>query len=179
MRSSKILFSPFEFQMLVIPFQMRGYQRVYNLEKKIFTSAVRGLRSVDSPLPVHFPLPDPSNMFSLKPGSLAPYLGSSLDDIQKPSSLDAAIAGARAAATQFLNKEKSQQFYSSQTGRLHFSQYGSDKQRGQECKDGESKSRQVITHESSQMSSAEPDQLEPRVASSRIFAEAVRSLRPK
>ncbi|KAH9324168.1 hypothetical protein KI387_004346, partial [Taxus chinensis] len=90
-------------QKLVVPFEMRGYQGVYNLEKKIFGSAVRGLRPVQSPLPVKFALPDPSNAFSLKPGALT-HISSSAENLVKTPGLDAAIAGARAAATQFTKK---------------------------------------------------------------------------
>nr|DAD19879.1 TPA_asm: hypothetical protein HUJ06_021342 [Nelumbo nucifera] len=92
-------------QKLVIPFEMRGYQGVYNLEKKIFEAAVRGLCPVEGPLPVKFPLPDPRDPFSLKPGSLAPCFAGSKPSLEKPPSLTAAIAGARAAATQFSKKE--------------------------------------------------------------------------
>ncbi|KAL4339272.1 hypothetical protein GQ457_08G005380 [Hibiscus cannabinus] len=87
---------------LLVPFEMRGFQRVYNLEKKIYESAVRGLVPVDSPAPVKFPLPNPRDPFSLKPGSIAASsLNSKASAIEKSSSLSAAIAGARAAATQF------------------------------------------------------------------------------
>ncbi|XP_022719084.1 uncharacterized protein LOC111277130 isoform X2 [Durio zibethinus] len=87
---------------LLVPFEMRGYQRVYNLEKKIYEAAVRGLVPVDSPAPVKFPLPNPRDPFSLKPGSIsASILESEASAIEKSSGLIAAIAGARAAATQF------------------------------------------------------------------------------
>ncbi|XP_024524676.1 activating signal cointegrator 1 isoform X3 [Selaginella moellendorffii] len=41
-------------QKLVIPFQMRGWQGVYNLEKKIASAAVGGLKAVQGPGPVKF-----------------------------------------------------------------------------------------------------------------------------
>ncbi|KAG0473355.1 hypothetical protein HPP92_015212 [Vanilla planifolia] len=91
---------------LVIPFEMRGYQGVYNLEKKIYEAAVRGLTAVTGPLPVKFPLPDPLNPLSLKPGSLL-FRSSNLSQIEKTKSVHAAIAGARAAATQFSKKDES------------------------------------------------------------------------
>ncbi|PSS33768.1 Activating signal cointegrator 1 like [Actinidia chinensis var. chinensis] len=92
-------------QKLIVPFEMRGYQGVYNLEKKIFEAAVRGLSRVNAPLPVKFPLPDPRDPYSLKPGSLASKSnGSEASKMEKTQSLDAAIAGARAAATQFSKK---------------------------------------------------------------------------
>ncbi|KAE9455454.1 hypothetical protein C3L33_12642, partial [Rhododendron williamsianum] len=95
-------------QKLIVPFEMRGYQGVYNLEKKIYEAAVRGLSPVTPPLPVKFPLPDPQDLFSLKPGSLASdSKNSKAIKMEKPPSLDAAIAGARAAATQFSNKDSS------------------------------------------------------------------------
>lgn len=49
-----------------------------------------------------FPLPDLQDTFSLKPGSLASALNlSGSSKSEKSESLTAAIAGARAAATQF------------------------------------------------------------------------------
>ncbi|TKY52078.1 Activating signal cointegrator 1 [Spatholobus suberectus] len=94
-------------QKLLIPFEMRGYQGVYNLERKIHEAAVRGLSPVNSPLPVKFPLPDPQDPFSLKPGSIAaltPNLKAT--QVDKSSSISLAIAGARAAATQFSKKDQ-------------------------------------------------------------------------
>ncbi|KAI7735532.1 hypothetical protein M8C21_017890, partial [Ambrosia artemisiifolia] len=99
-------------QKLLVPFEMRGYQGVYNLEKRILEGALRGLSPVEPPLPVKFPLPDPRNMLSLKPGSLAHGLKNSqnkskTDEGSSPN-LAAAIAGARAAATQFSKKSYGQ-----------------------------------------------------------------------
>ncbi|KAL2325311.1 hypothetical protein Fmac_024369 [Flemingia macrophylla] len=94
-------------QKLLIPFEMRGYQGVYNLERKIYEAAVRGLSPVNSPLPVKFPLPDPQDPFSLKPCSistLTPNLKAT--EVDKSSSISLAIAGARAAATQFSKKNQ-------------------------------------------------------------------------
>ncbi|XP_026444769.1 uncharacterized protein LOC113345167 [Papaver somniferum] len=86
--------------------QMRGYQRIYNLEKKMHEAAVRGLRPVEHPLPVKFPLPNPQDSFSLKPGSLVCQLSSKrTSEMDKTPTLNAAIAGARAAATQFSKKD--------------------------------------------------------------------------
>ncbi|RCV46034.1 hypothetical protein SETIT_9G500000v2 [Setaria italica] len=90
-------------QKLVVPFEMRGYQGVYNLERRIYDGAVRGLTPVQGPLPIKFPLPDPRDRFSLKPGSLT--FDASKSEVQKSSSVTAAIAGARAAATQFSKKD--------------------------------------------------------------------------
>ncbi|GKV12486.1 hypothetical protein SLEP1_g23623 [Rubroshorea leprosula] len=98
-------------QKLLIPFEMRGFQGVYNLEKKIYEAAVRGLVPVESPAPVKFPLPDPGDPFSLNPGSLSLHFSDSKgSEIEESSSLSMAIAGARAAATQF--SRKSQNFQS-------------------------------------------------------------------
>ncbi|XP_057476896.1 uncharacterized protein LOC130764613 [Actinidia eriantha] len=84
---------------LIVPFEIRGYHGVYNLEKKIYEAAARGLCQVNVPLPVKFPLPDPRDLFSLKPGSLALKLSDSeASKMEKPPSLNVAIAGARAAA---------------------------------------------------------------------------------
>ncbi|KAF8392210.1 hypothetical protein HHK36_022552 [Tetracentron sinense] len=97
-------------QRLLVPFEMRGYQRVYNLERKIYEAAVRGLCPVEAPLPVKFQLPDPQDPFSLKPGSLTSFFsGSKASEVEKPESLSAAISGARAAATQFSKKERNYQ----------------------------------------------------------------------
>ncbi|XP_027366904.1 uncharacterized protein LOC113873118 [Abrus precatorius] len=94
-------------QRLLIPFEMRGYQGVYNLERKIYEAAVRGLTPVNSPLPVKFPLPDPRDPFSLKPGcisALTPNLKAT--EMDGSSSISQAIAGARVAATQFSKKDQ-------------------------------------------------------------------------
>ncbi|XP_062084419.1 uncharacterized protein LOC133790695 [Humulus lupulus] len=97
-------------QKLLIPFEMRGYQGVYNLEKKIYEAAMRGLTPVECPFPVKFPIPDPRDRFSLKPGSIAVhYPRSKGAEVLKSSNLDAAIAGARAAATQFTKKNQTSQ----------------------------------------------------------------------
>ncbi|XP_062213890.1 uncharacterized protein LOC133914943 isoform X2 [Phragmites australis] len=90
-------------QKLVVPFEMRGYQGVYNLERRIYDGAVRGLSPVQGPLPVKFPLPDPTDPFSLKPGSLT--FDSSKSAVRKTPSVTEAIAGARAAASQFSRKD--------------------------------------------------------------------------
>lgn len=74
---------------------------------KIYEAAVRGLSPVNSPLPVKFPLPDPQDRFSLKPGSisaLTPDLKPT--EVDRSSSISLAIAGARAAATQFSKKDQ-------------------------------------------------------------------------
>lgn len=95
-------------QKLLVPFEMRGYQGVYNLEKRILEGAVRGLCPVEARLPVKFPLPYRGNPLSMKPGSLAHGVknGSNTSKTDEGSSptLAAAIAGARAAATQFSKK---------------------------------------------------------------------------
>ncbi|KAL5711886.1 hypothetical protein ACHQM5_014115 [Ranunculus cassubicifolius] len=102
-------------QKLLIPFEMRGFQRVYNLERKIYDAAVRGLSPVEGPLPVKFPLPDPRDRFSLKPGSLASqFSGCKISEVEKSPSISAAIAGARAAATQFSKKEDNDERNTSQ-----------------------------------------------------------------
>ncbi|KAL5701941.1 hypothetical protein ACHQM5_027221 [Ranunculus cassubicifolius] len=97
-------------QRLSSPLAMRGNQGVYELEKKIYETAIRGLCNVEVPGPVSFPLPDPRDLLSLKPGSLLPNSnGSKSSDIENPPNLAAAIAGARAAATQFSRKETTHQ----------------------------------------------------------------------
>ncbi|XP_065864069.1 uncharacterized protein [Euphorbia lathyris] len=93
-------------QKLLVPFEMRGFQRVYNLEKKVYEAAVRGLTPVNGPMPVRFPLPNPCDPFSLKPGSISKRLPHKSSQVEKSSSLSAAIAGARAAATQFSKNDQ-------------------------------------------------------------------------
>lgn len=60
------------------------------------------------PQPVKFLLPDTQNPLSLRPGSLAPKSSSrsGVPVVEKPPSVSAAIAGARAAATQFSKKDQ-------------------------------------------------------------------------
>ncbi|GAA0143101.1 transcription cofactor [Lithospermum erythrorhizon] len=90
-------------QKLIVPFEMRGYQGVYNLERKVYEGAERGLAEVRTPLRVTFPLPDARDAFSLKPGSIGSSVRGSNNQSKgdKSPTLTAAIAGARAAATQF------------------------------------------------------------------------------
>lgn len=60
---------------------------------------------VDSSLLVKFRLPNPQDPFSLKPGSIsACFPKSKASEIEKSSSLSAAIAAASAAATQYTKK---------------------------------------------------------------------------
>ncbi|KAL3634460.1 hypothetical protein CASFOL_021514 [Castilleja foliolosa] len=92
-------------QKLIVPFEMRGYKGVYNLERKIYEAAARGLSPVKALQPVNFPLPNRQDPFSLKPGSLASRSDYSVKSgDEKSPSLVAAIAGAKAAATQFSKK---------------------------------------------------------------------------
>ncbi|GJX17720.1 activating signal cointegrator 1 [Tanacetum coccineum] len=98
-------------QKLLIPFEMRGYQGVYNLERRVLEGALKGLRPVEAPMTIKFPLPDPQNPFSLTPGSLVNGLDkgsikTKTDEDSSPT-LKAAIAGAKAAATQFSKKTNS------------------------------------------------------------------------
>ncbi|XP_057999385.1 uncharacterized protein LOC110662529 [Hevea brasiliensis] len=93
-------------QTLLFPFEMRGHQGVYNLEKKIYEAAVRGLIPVKGPMPVKFPLPNPHDPFSLKPGSISVLFPEKASEVEKSSSLTAAIAVACAAATQFNMKDQ-------------------------------------------------------------------------
>ncbi|KAJ6951565.1 hypothetical protein NC653_040878 [Populus alba x Populus x berolinensis] len=94
-------------QKLLVPFEMRGYQGVYNLERKIHEAAIRGLVPVKGPMPVKFPLPNPQDPFSLKPGSISVgFSDNKASVVEKSEGLSAAIAGARAAATQFNKKDQ-------------------------------------------------------------------------
>lgn len=61
---------------------------------------------------VKFPLPDPKDPFSLKPSSISYTIQEEKAlEIEQLTSLTAAIAGARAAATQFSKKAQSPQTY--------------------------------------------------------------------
>lgn len=63
---------------------------------------MRGLVPVTGPLPVTFPLPNPGDLFSLKPGSITlGSMNSKPAAVGASSDLSTAIAGARAAASQF------------------------------------------------------------------------------
>lgn len=69
--------------------------------------AVRGLITIQGPLPIKFPLPDPQDPFSLRPGSLALHFSSSkAPEVAKTPNVSAAIAAARAAATQFSREDQ-------------------------------------------------------------------------
>ncbi|XP_021738074.1 activating signal cointegrator 1-like [Chenopodium quinoa] len=87
-------------QKLIDPLKMRGDQGVYNLEWKVAEAAVISLLPVESPYSIKFPLPNPANLYSLRPGSLPKDLSENnvLGAAMSPS-LIAAIDGARAAAT--------------------------------------------------------------------------------
>jgi hypothetical protein len=58
-------------------------------------------------MPVKFPLPNPQDPFSLKPGSISVgFSDNKASVVEKSEGLSAAIAGARAAATQFNKKDQ-------------------------------------------------------------------------
>ncbi|KAL2921370.1 Activating signal cointegrator 1 [Bienertia sinuspersici] len=76
-------------------------------QPQIYEAAVRGLRPVEAPYPVKFPLVDPGDHFSLKPGSLTCLPNTSKTSALEISSrLSNVIAGARLAATQFSRENK-------------------------------------------------------------------------
>lgn len=61
-------------------------------------------------MPVKFPLPDPTDPFSLKPGRVSALTRNlKATEVDKSSSLSLAIAGARAAAVQFAKKDHNSQ----------------------------------------------------------------------
>ncbi|KAH7836814.1 hypothetical protein Vadar_005998 [Vaccinium darrowii] len=92
-------------QKLRVPIEMRGSHGVYDLERKIYEVAIRDLVPVDSSLLVKFSLPNPKDPFSLKPGSVsACFPKSKASEVEKSSSLSAAIAAAIAASTQYSKK---------------------------------------------------------------------------
>ncbi|CAN8288600.1 unnamed protein product [Cochlearia groenlandica] len=96
-------------QKLIIPFEMRGFQGVYNIENKVHVAAARGLTLCQNSFTVKFPVPDSKDMFSLKPGSVPCKIQEKEEFDGQVTSLTAAIIGAKAAATQFSKKEQSLQ----------------------------------------------------------------------
>lgn len=78
--------------------------------KQIHVAAARGLMPPQNSFMVKFPLPDPKDPFSLKPGSVpCTVQDNKALEIEQVTSLTAAIAGAKAAATQFSKKGQSLQ----------------------------------------------------------------------
>ncbi|KAL3564856.1 hypothetical protein D5086_032902 [Populus alba] len=76
-------------------------------QPQIHEAAIRGLVPVKGPMPVKFPLPNPQDPFSLKPGSISVgFSDNKASVVEKSEGLSAAIAGARAAATQFNKKDQ-------------------------------------------------------------------------
>lgn len=179
-------------QKLLIPFEMRGYQGVYNLEKRIFEAAVRGLTRVKCILPVKFQLPDPRDPFSLEPGSVSscsPKTKGSGSEVEKSSKLNAVIAGARAAATQFTRKYQDPQTSvhdhtssnfgtagKSKTEFLGGDQFQSSNFHQDEVSRANIEEQTSSYHTRSQALIAHPHQ--QNGAPSKIFAAALRGLRP-
>ncbi|XP_039027798.1 uncharacterized protein LOC120161651 [Hibiscus syriacus] len=177
---------------LLVPFEMRGFQRVYNLEKKIYEAAVRGLVPVDSPAPVKFQLPNPRDPFSLKPGSIAAsVLNSKASSIKKSSSLSAAIAGARAAAIQFSKDQNirtntipnnTHDSTSTETQTIFIDDYripnGNLKEGSIEANAASKQSDDVEEEGSSSRSQPTARLKQDTGAPSKIFAAALRGLKP-
>ncbi|KAL9451018.1 hypothetical protein AB3S75_012715 [Citrus x aurantiifolia] len=174
-------------QKLLVPFEMRGYQGVYNLEKKVYEAAVRGLTPVKGPLPVKFPLPDAQDPFSLKPGSMSTNFPENKSTaVEKSSTLNAAIAGARAAATQFNKKNQDiltnvmqdEKPYALRSGSKKKSSDGDAFNQGTSAL-AENGERNLIEHEESSSHDQPRGQLKQDPgAPSRIFAAAVKGLKP-
>ncbi|KAJ9180055.1 hypothetical protein P3X46_008346 [Hevea brasiliensis] len=179
-------------QKLLVPFEMRGYQGVYNLEKKIYEAAVRGLTPVKGPMPVKFPLPNPRDPFSLKPGSISMLFPEKASEVEKSSSLTAAIAGARAAATQFNKKDQDLLVNAVQNSnsnsrrsdranskpleehkKPHFNLYGEPS-----VSNEADQSNYIKCEESSSHSRTRADMKQLPGAPAKIFAAAVRGLKP-
>lgn len=71
-------------------------------------------------MPVKFPLPNAQDPFSLKPGSISVHVPDNKPStMDKSSTLHAAIAGARAAATQFNKKNQDFQGNDIQSGKRY------------------------------------------------------------
>ncbi|KAL5798609.1 hypothetical protein ACOSQ2_003429 [Xanthoceras sorbifolium] len=175
-------------QRLLVPFEMRGYQRVYNLEKKLYESAVRGLTPVKGPLPVKFPLPDARDPFSLKPGSISVHFSKDKSPtVEKSSNLSAAIAGARAAATQFNKKNQDIQMDIIQNGTADSFTTGKSKDKtleddgfkeGTSASAGKEQSYQIRNVESSSHDQRRAELKQSPGPTPNIFAAAMRGLKP-
>ncbi|KAJ6821521.1 uncharacterized protein M6B38_391470 [Iris pallida] len=173
-------------QKLVVPFEMRGFQGVYNLEKRIYEGAVRGLRPVEGPQPVKFPLPDPRNPLSLKPGSVASHFSSSgVSAVERAPGVSAAIAGARAAATQFSKKDQTRNPVVTQISLIQNNDYEgtshtnaeSDRQLNQSPNHVEHKERgENSGHRNRNVGVGRDLNPQARMPSSKLFAAALKGL---
>ncbi|PKA56492.1 hypothetical protein AXF42_Ash015265 [Apostasia shenzhenica] len=104
-------------QKLKFPLEMRGNRGVYILENWIYEAAMRALIPIEGPLPVRFPLPNPQDPFSSKPGSVSPSSSRPSGASNSPT-VSEAIAGARAAATQFTKKDENRNAFREQKDRI-------------------------------------------------------------
>ncbi|BBN03674.1 activating signal cointegrator 1 [Marchantia polymorpha subsp. ruderalis] len=91
-------------QKLVMPLQMRGRQGIYNIQKSILDGASRAVKPICGPAPITFPplpsQPSSSNVVDLQKGP-----NGKLKAPPKSAALEASIAGARQAASQFRRQE--------------------------------------------------------------------------
>lgn len=172
-------------QKLLDPLKMRGDQGVYNLERKIIEAAVSGLLPLESPCLIKFPLPNPADYNSLRPGSL--LLDKSENNVlgaERPPSLIAAIDGARAAATQFSKKDIKPLKDTSQDNNL-INRQADKEDRGKTSVDTDSKSKTegkstfVDVKQQKQLGSETWRRTDQHSAgSSLIFSAAVKGIRP-
>ncbi|KAL2645384.1 hypothetical protein R1flu_012971 [Riccia fluitans] len=91
-------------QKLVVPLQMRGRQGIYTLPKSILDSASRALKPISGPAPITFPS---RALIEASPAKLEGQSKGSHGKVKvsKSAALEASIAGARQAATQFRRQE--------------------------------------------------------------------------
>ncbi|KMS98100.1 hypothetical protein BVRB_4g095450 [Beta vulgaris subsp. vulgaris] len=180
-------------QKLLDPLKMRGDQGVYNLERKIAEAAIRGLLPVETPCVIKFPLPNPADHYSLRPGSL-PFDKSEnkVNGAEKPVSLIAAIDGARAAATQFSRKDNKPPKDTRQDNNMNDRELTNklkgvflEENTGKTCADAESNDRTVgktklddVTKQKQRGSSSLRILDQPLAGSSLIFSAAVKGIRP-
>lgn len=133
----------------------------------MYEAAVRGLTPIKGPLPVKFPLPNAHDPLSLKPGSMSTNFPENKSTaVGKSSTLDAAIAGARAAATQFNKKNQDlltnvmldEKHYALRSGSKKKSSDGDDFNQGTSAL-AENGERNLIEHEESSSHDQPPGHL--------------------
>ncbi|XP_058200103.1 uncharacterized protein LOC131315061 [Rhododendron vialii] len=175
-------------QKLCVPIEMRGFHGVYDLERKIYEAAMGDLIPVDSSLLVKFRLPNPQDPFSLKPGSIsACFPKSKASEIEKSSSLSAAIAAASAAATQYSKKGQNLEnnAFNSRNTRNFTRQWQLKNNSSAEHKMVSNEVGTLARHHNEGNSGSYPKQFLHAESShrlgphSKIFAAAVRGLRPE
>ncbi|XP_021742158.1 uncharacterized protein LOC110708351 [Chenopodium quinoa] len=179
-------------QKLTDPLKMRGDQGVYNLEWKVAEAAVISLLPAESPHSIKFPLPNPANLYSLRPGSLPRVLSENNVLAAMSPSLIAAIDGARAATTQYTKKDTKPLKDTPRDNKVNYKEL-TDKLKGVSVEEDRGKtgfdidsngksegmSKSVDMKKQKQLGSNSSSRLDQHSAgSSLIFSSALRGIRP-